>query len=63
MKTIWKLQPGGRLGQESREEKLKAGYEYIERMKQEFDVTVTEHKDYLEIEYEPTGNTSTTDKG
>lgn len=44
--TIWNLKSGGKEGQESYEEKRKAGLEYIEKLKKEdIVVEVVEEKD------------------
>jgi len=57
MKTIWKLSSGRRAGQESEDVKREEAEKYIEKLQSEgYKVTVTEHNNFLEIQYESSGD-------
>lgn len=59
---IWKLTSGGRPTQETKEQKREEANRYIEKLQARgYTVSVVEHEHYLDIQYEPTRDTTSTD--
>lgn len=61
MKIIWKLKVGNQLGQEDYQTKLGKGIEYIEKLKEDNDVEVTNKGTHLEIITYAKGSKPTTE--